>query len=172
MFQAQSHGKWWSAEFRARAIEGRRAVREGRLTWTDVHKALMREFPEEVEKCNLPSEQRVREWERDTPNLPEQMRKKGFLGGFEPLEYQPEGTLVRAEAPAIAPWEVAQAMAASINYMVACLGSGAQPYTVSQPLAGAYNNDAKVFTTLTGYMVACMMLAMWAAMARLVISSL
>jgi len=64
MFYLQSHGPWWSAEFQARAIEGRRAVArsDNKLTWLDVQKALGREFPEEVEKHGLPSEQQVRNW--------------------------------------------------------------------------------------------------------------
>ena len=79
MFYPQSHGSWWSAEFQVRAIEGRRAVArsDNKLTWLDVQKALKREFPEEVGKHGLPSEQQVRNWAKESPNLPEEMRKRG-----------------------------------------------------------------------------------------------
>jgi len=152
MLYPLSHGSWWSAEFQARAIEGRRAVArsENKLTWLDVQKALQREFPEEVEKHGFPSEQQVRNWAKDSPNLPEEMRKRGFLGGFEALEYKPVASrFERVQVPVFspAPSNMTQAIPTPQNWAVA-------------------------FEALTGWLIFCMVLGMWAAMARLMLSSL
>jgi len=92
MVYAQSHGSWYGDEVRARYIEGRRAVRreENKLRWDTVHTAVMRDFPEDegLKRCGPPSDRRVRDWERQSPNFPEEMRKRGFLKGLEPLEYR------------------------------------------------------------------------------------
>jgi len=152
MLYALSRGSWWSAEFQARAIEGRRAVArsENKLTWLDVQTALIREFPEEVEKHGLPSEQQVRNWAKESPNLPEEMRKKGFLGGFEALEYKPVASRSeRVQVPVFLP-----------------APSNMTP-TVPTP-----QDWVVAFEALTGWLVFCMVLGMWAAMARMVISSL
>ena len=78
---------------------------DNKLTGLDVQKALGREFPEEMEKHGLPSEQQVRNWAKDSPNLPEEMREKGFLGGFEALEdRQPHaGGYGRTQMPVFPP---------------------------------------------------------------------
>lgn len=153
MFYPQSHGPWWSAEFQARAIEGRRAVArsDNKLTWLDVQKALGREFPEEVEKHGLPSEQQVRNWAKDSPNLPEEMRKKGFLGGFEALEYKPEDIAYKAKTSM-------QPAAGSLNRAQMPVFPPS-PSVALQPIS-AVQNWAVGFEALTGWLVFCIVLGM------------
>ena len=90
MFYPQSKGSWYGDEVRARYIEGRRAVRrqENKLRWDTVHSAVIREFAEDegLTKHGPPSDRQIRKWEEQSPNFPEEMRKKGFLRGLEPLE--------------------------------------------------------------------------------------
>jgi len=146
---AQSHGTWWSAEFQARAIEGRYAVarRDNKLTRADVQRALAREFPEEVEKHGIPSEQQVRNWAKRAPNLPQEMRKKGGLGGVEALQYQSVSGLNRAEVPALP--------------SVPGVGWGVWPYTVPEPVFAARSGVSSVFAALTECMVACLIYYSW-----------
>jgi len=153
---AQSHGTWWSAEFRARAVEGRYAVLRGDLTWADVDRALVREFPQEVKECGTPSEQRIREWAKARPDLPETMRKKGFLTGLEPLEYQPGAMAGHPAVPA-------QPLAMTEWGVALC--------PTPQPTSGV-QGSFPVFGALVDYMMYCMLLTLVAAAGRMVLSSL
>jgi len=155
MFYPQSKGSWYGDEVRARYIEGRRAVRrqENKLRWDTVHSAVIREFAEDegLTKYGPPSDRQIRKWEEQSPNFPEEMRKRGFLKGLEPLEdRQPHaGRYGRAQLPMFPPL----------------------PLVTLQPIP-AVQNWTVGFEALTGWLVFCMVLGMWASMTRLVLSSL
>lgn len=154
MIYPQSKGSWYGDEVRARYIEGRRAVRrqENRLRWDTVHSAVIRDFPaDEGLKKHPPSDRQVREWERQSPNFPEEMRKRGFLKGLVPLQY---------EQPAASGFQRVQAPTFP-----------SAPSTIPQAIPTAQSRVVG-FEALTGWLVFCMVLGMCAAMARLVISSL
>ncbi len=155
MFYPQSKGSWYSGEVRARYIEGRRAVhrQENKLRWGTVHSAVIMEFAEDegLTKYGPPSDRQIRKWEKQSPNFPEEMRKRRFLKGLEPLEdRQPDaGGCRRAQIPMFP----------------------SPPPLALQPIP-AVQSWAAGFEALTGWLVFCMVLGMWAAMTRLVISSL
>jgi len=155
MFYPQSKGSWYSDEVRVRYIEGRRAVRrqENKLRWDTVHSAVIREFAEDegLMKYGPPSDRQIRKWEEQNPDFPEEMRKRGFLKGLEPLEYvQPVASgFERVQLPEVSP----------------------APSVALQPIPAA-QSWAVGFEALTGWLVFCIVLGMYAAMARLVISSL
>jgi len=155
MIYPQSHGSWYGDEVRARYIEGRRAVRrqENKLRWDTVHSAVIREFAEDegLMRYGPPSDRQIRKWEEQTPNFPEEMRKRGFLKGLEPLEYsQPVASgFERVQVPVFP----------------------SAPSTIPRAIPTA-QSWAVGFEALTGWLVFCIVLGMYAAMARLVISSL
>ena len=162
MFYPQSKGSWWGDEVQARYIEGRRAVhrKENRLHWDTVHSAENREFPEDkgIRRYGNPSEREVRKWEKENPNFPEDMRRKGFLSDLEPLEYQPVGRVNRAQTLVLP--------------TVPRMGWGVWPYAAPQPAGATQNGVAPMFAALMSYMMACVVLAIGAALTRMVISSL
>jgi hypothetical protein len=154
MISPQSKGSWYGDEVRARYIEGRRAVRrqENKLRWDTVHSALIREFAEDegLTKYGPPSDRQIRKWEKQNPDFPEEIRKRGFLKGLEPLEYKPvAGGFERVPVPTfpLAPSIIPQAIPTAQGRVVE-------------------------FEALTGWLAFCMVVGMLTAMAHLVISSL
>jgi len=155
MIYPQSKGPWYGDAVRARYIEGRRAVRrqENKLRWDTVHSVVIREFPEDegLMKHGPPSDRQIRKWERQSPNFPEEMRERGFLKGLEPLEYNRpvDSGFERVQVPMFPP----------------------APSTIPQAIPTAQSRVVG-FEALTGWLVFFMVLVMWTAMVRLVISSL
>jgi hypothetical protein len=88
LFQPCSKGPWWSREFQAACIESYRAVEEQRYSWIDLQRHVQNvpRFAEESEHKAFPSEVQIRAWAKKYPNLPEEVRDKGFLAGLKPLE--------------------------------------------------------------------------------------
>jgi hypothetical protein len=94
-FYPQSKGSWFSREFQAACVESYRAVVEGRYTRLDAqrHVENVARFAAESSERGFPSWEQIRKWVKEFPNLPEEVRKKDFLGDFKPLQPEMQGII-------------------------------------------------------------------------------
>jgi hypothetical protein len=144
-------GSEWPSDYRAYAVELHREFEAGVITKQEAQLRLADKFPD----YDLPDDRTWRRWAREKySDLPE--RRRQFFNpqeadwGFRQPALQPSaGSLNRTQMPVFP----------------------LAPSVTLQPIP-AVQNWAVGFEALTGWLIFCIVVGMWASMTRLVITSL
>jgi len=92
---AQSKRSWFSLEFEAACLEAKRKIEGESLRYTIEDKmryiqsqvCSVPRFAKESGEHTFPSWETIVKWEKENPDLPTQVRERGFLGGFRAQQF-------------------------------------------------------------------------------------
>lgn len=95
VISAQSKRSWFTSEFDAACLEAKHKIENQDIRYTvgDKVRYIEKEvcsvprFAEECKKHTFPSWETIVKWDTENPNLPKQVRERGFLEGFRAQQF-------------------------------------------------------------------------------------